>query len=48
MIEGILMAKSGIIRVPPGFQPQLFCFTIPSNKRTVQVTSLTINSNYGL
>ncbi|XP_039961589.1 syntaxin-binding protein 5 isoform X3 [Bactrocera tryoni] len=44
----LLKVKIGSQRKPPGFQSQLVCLTTGPNRRNVQVTSLCINSSYGL
>ncbi|XP_036232563.2 syntaxin-binding protein 5 isoform X4 [Bactrocera oleae] len=44
----LLKVKMGSQRKPPGFQSQLVCLTTGPNRRNVQVTSLCINSSYGL
>ncbi|KNC23670.1 hypothetical protein FF38_01404 [Lucilia cuprina] len=46
--DNLLRVKAGAQRKPPGFQSQLVCLTTGPNRRIVQVTSLCINSNYGL
>uniref|UniRef100_A0A1A9W965 Lethal giant larvae homologue 2 domain-containing protein n=1 Tax=Glossina brevipalpis TaxID=37001 RepID=A0A1A9W965_9MUSC len=46
--DAVINVKSGPLRIPPGFHPQLFCFTFGPNKKIVQVTSLSVNSSYGL
>ncbi|KAL9878914.1 syntaxin-binding protein tomosyn isoform 4-T5 [Glossina fuscipes fuscipes] len=46
--DAAINVKSGPLRIPPGFHPQLFCFTFGPNKKLVQVTSLAVNSSYGL
>ncbi|XP_051864565.1 syntaxin-binding protein 5 isoform X3 [Drosophila albomicans] len=46
--ECTLKVRFGAQRKPPGFQSQLVCLTTGPNRRTVQVTSLCINSSYGL
>ncbi|XP_017851986.1 syntaxin-binding protein 5 isoform X1 [Drosophila busckii] len=46
--ECTLKVRFGAQRKPPGFQSQLICLTTGPNRRTVQVTSLCINSSYGL
>ncbi|XP_037822841.1 syntaxin-binding protein 5 isoform X1 [Lucilia sericata] len=46
--DNLLRVKTGAQRKPPGFQSQLVCLTTGPNRRIVQVTSLCINSNYGL
>ncbi|XP_065362681.1 syntaxin-binding protein 5 isoform X2 [Calliphora vicina] len=46
--DNLLRVKTGAQRKPPGFQSQLVCLTTGPNRRVVQVTSLCINSNYGL
>uniref|UniRef100_A0A1A9URJ9 LLGL domain-containing protein n=1 Tax=Glossina austeni TaxID=7395 RepID=A0A1A9URJ9_GLOAU len=46
--DAAINVKSGPLRIPPGFHPQLFCFTFGPNKKLVQVTSLSVNSSYGL
>ncbi|XP_034490085.1 syntaxin-binding protein 5 isoform X3 [Drosophila innubila] len=46
--ESTLKVRFGAQRKPPGFQSQLVCLTTGPNRRTVQVTSLCINSSYGL
>ncbi|KAH8387043.1 hypothetical protein KR093_004226 [Drosophila rubida] len=46
--ECTLKVRYGAQRKPPGFQSQLVCLTTGPNRRTVQVTSLCINSSYGL
>ncbi|XP_054731427.1 syntaxin-binding protein 5 isoform X1 [Anastrepha obliqua] len=43
-----LKVKVGAQRKPAGFQSQLVCLTTGPNRRNVQVTSLCINSSYGL
>ncbi|XP_068154589.1 syntaxin-binding protein 5 isoform X4 [Drosophila tropicalis] len=43
-----LKVRFGAQRKPPGFQSQLVCLTTGPNRRNVQVTSLCINSSYGL
>ncbi|XP_017482428.1 PREDICTED: syntaxin-binding protein 5-like isoform X1 [Rhagoletis zephyria] len=47
-IDCPLKVKVGSQRKPAGFQSQLVCLTTGPNRRNVQVTSLCINSNYGL
>ncbi|XP_004529410.1 syntaxin-binding protein 5 isoform X2 [Ceratitis capitata] len=44
----VLKVKVGSQRKPPGFQSQLVCLTTGPNRRNVQITSLCINSSYGL
>ncbi|KAM7350051.1 syntaxin-binding protein tomosyn isoform 2-T4 [Cochliomyia hominivorax] len=46
--DNLLRVKAGPQRKPPGFQSQLVCLTTGPNRRVVHVTSLCINSNYGL
>ncbi|XP_067638471.1 syntaxin-binding protein 5 isoform X10 [Eurosta solidaginis] len=43
-----LKVKIGLHRKPPGFQTQLVCLTTGPNRRNVQITSICINSSYGL
>lgn len=47
--DGMLRVRPGQQRKPPGFQAQLVCLTPWSNNsHPGQITSLCINSSYGL
>uniref|UniRef100_A0A336MCQ5 CSON009628 protein n=1 Tax=Culicoides sonorensis TaxID=179676 RepID=A0A336MCQ5_CULSO len=46
--DGMLKVKSGPQKKLPGFQPQLVCLTPWTNGHPGQITSLCINSSYGL
>lgn len=47
-MDNMLRVKLGSHRKPAGFQSQLVCMTTGPNRRNVQITSLCINSSFGL